>query len=328
MNVAHRIQPVDAAARSGACRTALAAEPGFADAVRGLACDMMRLHARHPRAARLVSTQQKWLLSQSIYALHFERDPADPLSGITATRLLAFIRGQGTVSRNTATAFLAELVAYRLLCDMPGNPGRRSRPLEPAGQTDEMMDEWVLAHMRCLNALGAAELPSGIDDIRRLVQLAQPRTVRQLLANPHWRTPPESVGLFVLTQAGALVLDDLIARITGPAPRDGRYSLLDVRPSAFSREYRVSSTHMRRVFARAEKLGLIGWSEPGRKGGFWLCQRFFEDYLSWQAIKLETFADALDWAKKQPAGKGRPAPRQLPLASGHDNAGASLGILR
>lgn len=328
MNVAHRIQPVDTSTKSDASRTTLAAKPGFADAVRGLACDMMQLHARHPRASRLVSTQQKWLLSQSIYALHFERDPADPLSGITATRLLAFIEGQGTVSRNTATAFLAELVAYRLLCDMPGNPDRRSRPLEPAGQTDDMMDEWFLAHMRCLNRLGIAEDPSGIEDTGRLFQLAQPRAVRRLLANPHWRTPPESVGLFILTQAGALVLDDLIARLTGPGPQDGRYSLLGVRPSAYSKEYRVSSTHMRRVFARAEKLGLIGWSEPGRKGGFWLCERFFDDYLRWQAIKLEAIAEALDWAKKQPAGKGKPAPRQLPLASGHDNAGAPLGVLR
>jgi len=328
MNVAHRTQPAGTATKGGIRRAALAAKPGLAGAVRGLACDMMRLHARHPRASRLVSTQQKWLLSQSIYALHFERDPADPLSGITATRLLAVIEGQGTVSRNTATAFLAELVAYRLLCDMPGNPDRRSRPLEPARQTDDMMDEWFLAHLRCLNALGIAEDPSAIEDSGRLVQLAQPRAVQRLLATPHWRTPPESVGLFVFTQAGALVLDDLIARITSPEPQDGRYNLLDVRPSAFSKEYRVSSTHMRRVFARAEKLGLIGWSEPGRKGGFWLCERFFDDYLCWQAIKLEAFAEALDWAKRQPGGKGQRSACPLPLASGHDNAGAPLGILR
>lgn len=328
MNIAHRIQPVKTAARRGSGLPSLAARPGLADAVRGLACDMMRLHTRHPRAARMVSTQQKWLLSQSLYTLHFERDPADPLSGITATRLLAFIDGQGTVSRNTATAFLAELVAYRLLCDIPGNPDRRSRPLEPAGPADGMMEDWFAAHMRCLNALGIAWSQAGRDDLTGLFHLAQPRAIRRLLADPLWRSPPENIGLFVLTQSGALVLDDLVARITGPAPQDGRYGLLDVRPSAFSKEYRVSSTHMRRVFARAEKLGLIGWSEQGRKGGFWLCQRFFEEYLNWQAIKLDAFAEAIAWAMEQPAAKCRPAARQLPPASGHDNAGASLGILR
>lgn len=328
MNVAHRIQPAAKTAKTGSDRAGLSTRPGFAGAIRGLAGDMMALHRSHPRAARLVSTQQKWLLSQAIYALHFERNPADPLSGITATRLLAFIEGHGMVSRNTATAFLAELVAYRLLCDAPGNPDRRSRPLEPAHQTDEMMEDWFLAHLRCLARLGLGEDQTGTHDIGRIIRLAQPRAVRRLLKDPRWRRPPASVGLFALTQSGALVLDDLVARMTATSPEKGRYDLLDVRPSAFSTEYRVSSTHMRRIFARAEKLGLVGWSEPGRKGGFWLSEQFFGDYLDWQAIKLEAFAEAIEWAKRQPVTAGARAARPLSAAPGHNDAGTPLSILR
>ncbi|URK87634.1 hypothetical protein LP421_06850 [Rhizobium sp. RCAM05350] len=172
---------------------------------------MIELYDHFPRIARLVAAQQKWLLTQAAYALHVQRDPADPLSGITASRLLDLIAKTGLASRNTATAFLAELRAYKLVRDVAGSPSKRSRPLEPTETSHEAMTLWFRGQLRSLDLLDngnrVARLEANPDIFRR----AQPLAAKRLISDPAWREPPLSISCFVWTEYGGLILDDFIS---------------------------------------------------------------------------------------------------------------------
>lgn len=106
----------------------LVRNPNFPQILQAGARTLIALNDLFPRVARLVASHQKWMLTQAAYSLHLERDVNNPESGITAARLLKFMRDTGGASRNTAAAFLAELVAYKMLQRHPADVPRERVP--------------------------------------------------------------------------------------------------------------------------------------------------------------------------------------------------------
>jgi hypothetical protein len=248
-----------------------------------------------PRIARLVASHRKWMLTQACYALHLERDRNDPETGITAARLLKFMRETGGASRNTAAAFLAELVAYKLLHPVAGGHSKRTRPLQPAEVSEEAMRLWFKAQMSTLDLLDEGDRVRRVEADITIFEHAQPLAARRLLSDPKWTQPPEGVAVFVWSESGGVILDDLIARAPRLTPVDGKV-WIDVNLARLADHYLVSNTHVRRLFARAEAAGFIGKGDESARGRFWLSARLIEEYASWQAIKLEALASAFDQA--------------------------------
>jgi hypothetical protein len=248
---------------------------------------MIELYDRFPRIGRLVAAQQKWLLTQAAYALHLQRNPTDPLSGITASRLLDIIVEFGAASRNTATAFLAELLAYKLIRDVPGSPSKRSRPLEPTEISHEAMMLWFRGQMRSLDLLDGGERITRLEANPDIFRRAQPIAARRLIADRAWREPPLSLSCFVWTEYGGLILDDFISRIVNVVPEDGYHWVEDLRFAELSNHYSLSRTHIRRLFARAEAFGSLGWRDrSSNRNKVWAAASFVDDYKRWQSIKF------------------------------------------
>ncbi|MBP1857067.1 hypothetical protein [Rhizobium herbae] len=266
---------------------AFTANPALFTVLQQGARHMIELYDHFPRIARLVAAQQKWLLTQAAYALHVQRDPTDPLSGITASRLLDIIIEFGAASRNTATAFLAELLAYKLIRDVPGSPSKRSRPLEPTEVSHEAMSLWFRGQMRSLDLLDNGDRVTRLEANPEIFRRAQPLAAKQLIADRAWREPPLSISCFVWTEYGGLILDDFISRIVNAVPEDGFYWVEDLRFAELSSHYSLSRTHVRRLFARAEALGSLGWQDRNRAGNrIWAATSFIEDYKRWQSVKF------------------------------------------
>ena len=219
---------------------------------------MIELYDHFPRIARLVAAQQKWLLTQAAYALHLQRDPADPLSGITAARLLEVIAATSLASRNTATAFLAELRAYKLVRDVPGSPSKRTRPLEPTETSHEAMTLWFRGQMRSLDLIDRGGRVARLEAEPDIFRHAQPLAAKRLISDPEWREPPVSISCFVWTEYGGLILDDFIARIANVEPEDGRHWVEDLRFSELSSHYSLSRTHVRRLLHAPRRRA--GWA--------------------------------------------------------------------
>lgn len=274
---------------------ALQRNPRLLEALQAGARTLIAINDLFPRIARLVASHRKWMLTQACYALHLERDRDDPETGITAARLLKFMHETGGASRNTAAAFLAELVAYKLLRPAEGHQSKRTRPLEPAEASEQAIRLWFKAQMSTLDHFDGAGRVTRVDADPAIFERAQPLAARHLLSDPNWTQPPEGVAAFVWSESGGVILDDLMTRPSSLTPVDGRI-WIDVTLARLADHYLVSKTHVRRLFAHAEAAGFIGKADDGARDRFWLSARLIEEYASWQAIKLAALASAFDQA--------------------------------
>lgn len=280
-------------------RTEIAVHPLFPTIEKQIAEHLIGIHQRTPRLSRLKASHRKWLMTHSLFALSLQRRNDDPLSGLTATRFVEIVMKLGAASRNTATAFLAELVAYKFLRDVPDVPDRRVRVLETTETAYDAMLAWFMGHMACLDRLdgGTREQIAAADP--RIFRIAQPFAAAHLVEDPTWRDPPDSIGHFLWSDLGGMVLHDLIARIPGSLADQERIDVGPLSLPELSEVYMISATNLKRMFKKAEVEGLLGWQLPRRRGSLWLSRPFVDDYFRWQSAKFA----ALDQAYHHAAGE-------------------------
>nr|WP_084811194.1 hypothetical protein [Ensifer sp. BR816] len=272
---------------------ALLQNPQFLEVLQAGARTLISMNDLFPRIARLVAAHQKWMLTQAAYALHLQRDRDNADSGITAARLLKIMRETGAASRNTATAFLAELIAYKLLRPANGGRTKRTRPLEPTEISENAMRLWFKTQMSTLDLLDGGSRVRSVETDPTIFERAQPHAAKRLLSDPRWTQPPEGVAIFVWSESGGVILDDLMARPPSLLAVNGKV-WIDVNLARLAERYVISNTHIRRLFARAEAAGFIGRGDDGARGRFWLSSRLVEEYAAWEAVKFEALADAFD----------------------------------
>lgn len=267
-------------------RAEIAAHPLYPDIEKQIAQHLIGIHIRTPRMSRLKASHRKWLMTQSVFALALRRSEDDPLSGLTATRFVETVMRLGAASRNTATGYLAELVAYKFLRDVPDVPDKRVRVLEPTELSLNGMRSWFNGHLACLDRLdgGNREMTSLAEE--RIFLIAQPIGADIMVSDPLWLAPPDTIGHFLWSDLGGIILHDLFSRLdnvdrTAPAISCGPVTLVEL-----SEMYQVSTTNLKRMFKKAETDGLLAWEQPRRRGELLLTSRFIEDYFTWQSAKF------------------------------------------
>lgn len=274
---------------------ALTGHPGFVGVLAHLARNLRAVHDETPRLARALTSHQRWLLSQAAFALYLEHDPADPESGLTTVRLKELVTGIGGASRNTVLNYLDEMVTYRF-ARYVDVPGRRYRRLEIAEITHAAMTRWFVANLMALDVLDGGERAVMMTREPQLLRAAQPSAARACLFDPEWAEPPGRIAVFLWTESGGLVLDELIARLDPGAGRDGRIDIgrIDVRRMAET--FMLSRTHLQRVLKKAAEMGCIGWNGPSRTASAWFSTAFLQEYAAWQAIKFAAIDQAFEAA--------------------------------
>lgn len=267
-------------------RAEIFAHPFYPAIEKQIAQHLIGIHMRTPRMSRLKASHRKWLMTQSVFALALRRTPDDPLSGLTATRFVETVMRLGAASRNTATGYLAELVAYKFLRDVPEVPDKRVRVLEPTELSLNGLRSWFNGHLACLDRLdgGNREMTSLAEE--RIFLIAQPLGADLMVGDPIWRDPPDTIGHFLWSDLGGIILHDLISRLdhvdrSAPMHSCGPVSLTDL-----SETYQVSTTNLKRMFKKAETENLLHWEQPRRRGDLMLSSRFVEDYFGWQSAKF------------------------------------------
>jgi len=274
--------------------------PLFLSIERQIALHLIGIHKRAPRLARLAASHQKWLLTQTLFAMHTGRDKSNPVSGLTAGRMMQVAKEFDLASKNTAASFLAELIAYKFLRDAPDEtPDRRLRRLETTELSEEAMASWFQGHMVCLDQLDGGNRASLTADDPRLFYLAQPRAARALIQDPVWKEPRASIGHFLWSDVGGLVLHDLISRLPDDAREQNSILLKGVSISEIANEFGISLTNLKRMFKKAEGDDMLGWESPRSRGALWLSRTFIEDYFHWQSAKFAELDSAIHWAAGQ-----------------------------
>ncbi|WP_159948075.1 hypothetical protein [Rhizobium sp. 18065] len=276
-------------------RASIAAHALFPAIEKQIAQHLIAIHNETPRLARLKASHRKWLMTHAMFALSLSRRDDDPMSGLTATRFIEIVMRLGAASRNTATAYLAELFAYKFLRDVPDVPDRRVRVFETTEVANAAMMRWFIGHMACLDRLDGGDREATTIADPRIFKLGQPIAAEILVEDPLWRDPPDTIGHFLWSDLGGMVLHDLITRLGDFDRAAPRTPVGPVTLAELSEIYMISTTNLKRMFKKAESEDLLGWDLPRRRGNLWLSRRFIEDYFTWQSAKFA----ALDVAYRE-----------------------------
>lgn len=277
----------------------LVADPKFILAIRFHAERMRVIFNAGPRLARLLASQQRWLLTQTAYALAMERDPADPTSGFTAARLVGEITSRKVASRNTVLSFIDELLTYRFIGYEPGAERRRPRHFEPADISHQAMFGWLVSNLGALDMLDGGGRVACVEAHPELIRTLQPRIARNCLHDLLWREPSEHVALFLWNDAGGLIVDHLVSRIDLEGSDPERFVVGHLDSRALAADLMMSRTHLQRLFSKAAQHGSLGWDTTDKKPVLWMSRSFLEQYSQWQAIKFAYVEEAFHWGTGQ-----------------------------
>ncbi|TXH84962.1 MAG: hypothetical protein E6Q77_01430 [Rhizobium sp.] len=274
----------------------LARHPKFVTALRFLSESLRNRYDSGPRIARMLASHQRWLLTQSAYALHLEYDSAVPGSGLTVVGLRDLITRYRVASRNTVLSFIDELMTYRFLELAPGSV-RRPRRYVPTEVSFTAMFGWYLANLAAIDLIDDGGRAAALVASPALLDLAQPRMARHCLATDIWREPPESVGLFLWTEAGGLVVDHIMSRLDLSGEVGDRIDIGRFDARALAAHFMISRTHLQRLLRKSAERGDIGWHDESKKTRMWVSREFLDQYCGWQAIKLAAVDEAFAWAQ-------------------------------
>lgn len=264
----------------------IAGHPALHRCIRVQAQAMNQTYEMNPRLASVFATQQRWLMAHIGLALHFRREPDDYRKELTAARFLDAIRQNSVASRNTADAFVKEMLHYGFIEYVPTAQDGRIRPMQPAAASLEPVTLWLMAHLQTLDGLdGASRLPLFLARPDALAML-QPRIADGLLSSNPVREPKQTFSLFTWLNNGGVVMDWLISGV------DPEHAGLDRIPTGvvsigdFAKWLKLSRTHLARKLRAAEDLGSVGWLGQRGQSVMWVSRDFYGEYMAAQAVKL------------------------------------------
>ncbi len=278
------------------------AHPALAPCVRGQAQSLLSVQEASPRIASLFATQQRWLMSHAALSQYFRNEAKAPGVGVLAERFLELVEHHKLASRNTASAFLKELLKYEMVRFVAGSEGRRHRPVEPAPAVLMALFHWLGLHLGTLDGLDGGARAAGLHARPALLGAIQPLISDGLIGSGDVRKPERTFSLFTWVDEGGIVMDRLIVGCQQGADGLARIPTDVTSISGLAQRLNLSRTQLGRKFAEAEAMGSLGWSGPRGKSPLWVSADFRREYHAAQAVKLAI----IDAAFEACAAHGRP----------------------
>lgn len=258
---------------------------------------LLETHRALPKEVRYVGDLQRWMLSQTAIALHFEHryDPSQS-EAISASSLMKAIADTGIASRNTMYSFLSEMERYRFITPLASTDGRRHM-FQATEMSEQLIRRYFDIHLKALDLIDGYQRHALSQDNPLLLVRAQPLFARLLLTREDWYHPPDTIARFVHSDSGISILHDLAKGAPSIVlDTDSPIWIGDVSPNVFAQHYHISKTHAARLLCSAREAGLIGWAKKSNRGLCWISPRLVFAYRFWQAIKLASVSQAFDTA--------------------------------
>src|SRR5579859_5222574 len=118
----------DDAEPTGLSAEQIANHPRLIPCVRRQASTLLSLHEGNPRVAAIFATQQRWLMAHLALAQYFTA--TSRVAGLRLTKFIEAVAAHDIASKNTADAFLKEMLKYGYVRQVAHDGDRRVRPLE------------------------------------------------------------------------------------------------------------------------------------------------------------------------------------------------------
>lgn len=258
---------------------------------------LLKAYSAKPRLSSVFATQQRWLMAHAALGLHFTADPNDERSGFSAARFFDVIRTYAVGSRNTADAFLKEMLNYGYIDYLPGGIDRRVRPMQPSQESVEALHGWMMAHLATLDALDnggrfATYMGGGVT-----LAALEPHIAIGLLTSQPIREPQRTFSLFTWLNNGGVVMDWLISGIAPTAPDVERIPTSVLSIADMAAWLKLSRSHLTRKLREAEAMGSLGWVDKRGRSTMWVSRGFRNEYIMAQAQKLAVIDAAYEAAQ-------------------------------
>lgn len=267
----------------------LVADPRFFLAVQQGAQALLRLHDEDPRVGALFSSQQRWLMCHAGYALACTSDMHQPANSLYAARFIDLLTENNVASRNTAADFIKEILDIGFARDVEQHGDRRKRLLQLTEVIHRSMSHWLELHLSLLDGLDGGNRAESYHSDPAMIGRLQPIIAGRLLQARGVRTQGPAFDLFTWTNAGGMVMDQLIASIETGGEVEGlaadRLPAGTVSLNDISRRFNISRTHVKRLFDKAIEMGDFGWNAGRGESAVWVSRRLVLEYVQYQAEK-------------------------------------------
>ena len=275
--------------------------PAVDPCVRKLAQALLMIHDASPRLASLFGTRQRWLMAHAACALYFRDVIANgPGGGLPMVRLLDIVEHYQVASRNTAAAFLKEMLKYDIVRHVAASEGKRNRTFEPAPTTLAALFQWHLLHLSALDGFDGGSRMATLGAQPEALQRLQPLIADGILGDNTVRKPEPTFALFAWVDEGGMVMDRLIVGCEETSPDVERVKTDATSVSGLAQRLKLSRTQLGRKLAVAEAMGSLGWVGARGKSRIWVSQGFRHEYHKAQAVKLAIIDAAYERCFKLP----------------------------
>lgn len=272
----------------------IAVHPAALRSVQEQSRALIHIYETSPRLAAIFATQQRWLLGHVGLALHFRRDPNDRRTELTTARFIDVVRRNSVASRNTAEAFIKEMLHYGIAEYRSTSGDARAHPLRPTAATIETFTGWIHAHLRTLDNIDSGHRLATFLARPETLNTLQPMIADGLLASEPVREPQQTFSLFIWLNNGGIVMDWLMSGIDPEDAGLDRIPTSVISVGEFAHWLKLSRTHLARKLHDAEALGSIGWVGQRGHSVMWVSRQFYQEYMAAQAAKLAVVDVAFD----------------------------------
>lgn len=292
-------------------QTDIERHPHVLPILRERARQLLALHVSNPRSAGIFATHQRWLLAHLAMERQFENARAGR-PGMHASQVAALAQAADVASRNTAEAFLREMIAYGFIEAAADEQDQRIRRLMVTPQALADVSAWAYGNLATLDAFDAGGRAARFLAAPQTLALLQPVAARGFLASPDIRRPGHGFALFDVVDEGGAVMDRLISTCADEADGEGRRVTGMASQSDFGDHLRLSRSHLTRKLAEAERDGVLGWTGARGRSPIWISAGFVADYVKRQAAELAAIEAGYEAAfaprEDAPAQADLPAP--------------------
>ncbi len=235
-----------------------------------------------PRPTSVFATQQRWLMAHAALGLYFRSEHRR----IVFSDFLNLVARHQVASRNTAHAFIKEMVQYGLAHPVDDARDRRTRPVVPGEESLRQIGGWLMLHLATLDGLDdGARVQAASADAGVLARV-QPLIADALLTTPSIREPAGTFALFTWLNGGGIVMDRIMTSIPQVGTAAGRIPTGIASLDQLTGALPLSRSHLMRKLREAEAMGSLGWENGGDRPVLWISHGFWREYVAAQAVKL------------------------------------------
>jgi hypothetical protein len=268
--------------------------PSFYDEIRLHAQALLRAHEAFPRISSVFATEQRSMLGSIAFSLYFMSEPGVAPRSFTMAQYYDVVEAFKVSSRNTADAFIKEMLKYGYIRYASSDSDRRSRPFEPTETSVNALMTWAMAHLRTLDNFDGGQRAEVVSQDPDVLFKLHPHIAAGLVGDGRKEESSGTLALFAWVVNSKLFLLRILAGMGNVDEETSQIStdidsLVDL-----VAWLGVSQSHFARKLREAEAMGSLGWRGQRGLSPMWISTGFLKEMLDEQTARLAFFDYAFD----------------------------------